>query len=122
MASAMTDPDPKASRLARLLGHVGRVFDVDLSLVLWDGTRVALCERPSSDLALKIYDPGVITSLLRAPKLWTAIELLLNGRIRIADGTFFDFEPRRQDVENKVRAGRLRKIDKRLAFSALRPF
>jgi cyclopropane-fatty-acyl-phospholipid synthase len=122
MASAMTDPDPKASRLARLLGHVGRVFDVDLSLVLWDGTRVALCERPSTDLALKIYDPGVITSLLRAPKLWTAIELLLNGRIRIADGTFFDFEPRRQDVENKVRAGRLRKIDKRLAFSALRPF
>jgi cyclopropane-fatty-acyl-phospholipid synthase len=54
--------------------------------------------------------------------MWTAIELLLNGRIRIEDGTFFDFEPRRQDVENKVRAGLLRKIDKKLAFRALAPF
>jgi cyclopropane-fatty-acyl-phospholipid synthase len=118
----MTEPDPNALRLARLIRHLGQVFDVDLSIVLWDDTRISLCERPTSNLALKIYDPGVITSLLRAPKLWTAIELLLNGRIRILDGLFFEFEPRRQDIENKLRAGRWRKIDRRLAFSALAPF
>jgi cyclopropane-fatty-acyl-phospholipid synthase len=118
----VTEPGPDTLPLERLLRHVGEVFDVDLSLVLWNGAKIPLCERPSSDLALKIYDPGVITSLLRAPKLWTAIELLLNGRIRIVDGTFFDFEPRRQDLEDKLRAGRWKKIDKRLAFNAFRPF
>ena len=106
----------------RLLRHVGDLFQVDLSVILWNGAVVPLCERPTSDLALKIYDPGVITSLLRAPKLWTAIELLLNGRIRIVNGLFFDFEPRRQDIENKVRAGLWRKISKIAAFRALAPF
>jgi cyclopropane-fatty-acyl-phospholipid synthase len=118
----MTEPDPSAQRLARLIHHLGQVFDVDLTIILWDGERIPLCERPTSDVALKIYDPGVITSVLRAPKLWTAIELLLNGRIRIENGLFFEFEPRRQDIENKLRAGRWRKIDKRLAFRSLAPF
>jgi cyclopropane-fatty-acyl-phospholipid synthase len=114
--------DPDAARLARLIRHLGQVFDVDLSVVLWDGARVPLCEHPTSDLALRIYDPGVISSVLRAPRLWTAAELLLNGRIRIEGGTFIEFEPRRQDIENKLRAGRWRGIDKRLAFGLLAPF
>jgi cyclopropane-fatty-acyl-phospholipid synthase len=118
----VSEPGPDTLPLERFLRHVGQVFDVDLSLVLWNGAKIPLCERPSSDLALKICDPGVITSLLRAPKLWTAIELLLNGRFRIVDGTFFDFEPRRQDLEDKVRAGRWKRIDKRMAFNAFRPF
>jgi len=120
--SVVTEIVSHSPQLERFLRHLGQVFDVDLSLVLWDGARFPLCARPSSDLALKIYDPGVIASLLRAPKLWTAIELLLNGRIRIVGGTFFDFEPRRQDLENKLRAGAWKKIDKGLAFSALAPF
>jgi cyclopropane-fatty-acyl-phospholipid synthase len=122
MTVAMTKPDSDALRLARLIRHLGQVFDVDLNVILWDGTRIPLCERPTSELALKIYDPGVITSVLRAPKLWTAIELLLNGRIRIVNGMFFEFEPRRQDIENKLRGGRWRQIDKRLALGALGPF
>jgi cyclopropane-fatty-acyl-phospholipid synthase len=120
--AALADTAQDAPQLERLFEHIGRIFEVDISLILWNGARIPLCSRPSSDLALKLYDPGVITSLLRAPKLWTAIELLLNGRIRIVNGTFFDFEPRRQDLENKLRAGLWKKIDKRLAFSALAPF
>ncbi len=119
---AMAETAQSAPQLERLFEHIGEILDVDISLILWNGARIPLCARPSGDLALKLYDPGVITSLLRAPKLWTAIELLLNGRIRIVGGTFFDFEPRRQDLENKIRAGLWKKIDKRLAFSALRPF
>ena len=118
----MTQPDPKSERLAKLFAHIGQIFQVDISVILWDGRVVPLCDRPSSDLALKIYDPGVITSLLRAPKLWTAIELLLNGRIRLLNGLFFDFEPRRQDLENKIRAGLWRKISKTKAVFALAPF
>jgi cyclopropane-fatty-acyl-phospholipid synthase len=114
--------DRKAEGLVRLLRHVADVFQIDIRVILWNGAVVPLCSHPTSDLALKIYDPGVITSLLRAPKLWTAIELLLNGRIRIVNGLFFAFEPRRQDVENKIRAGLWRRISKREAFRALSPF
>jgi cyclopropane-fatty-acyl-phospholipid synthase len=118
----MTPPDPNSERLARLIRHIGQIFQVDMSAILWDGRVVPLCDKPSSDLALKICDPGVITTLLRAPKLWTAIELLLNGRIRIVNGLFFEFEPRRQDFEDKIRAGLWRKIDKMTALFALAPF
>jgi cyclopropane-fatty-acyl-phospholipid synthase len=110
------------SNFKRLLHHFGQVFNVDFSVILWDGDRVPLCERPTSDLALHFYDPGVVTSLLRSPRRLTYIELFMNGRIRIVNGSLFDMEPRRQDVENKVRTGLLRKIDKWLAFKALSPF
>src|SRR5271157_5732575 len=93
------------SNFNRLLRHFGQVFNVDFSVILWDGDRVPLCERPTSDLALRFYDPGVVTSILRAPRRLTYIELFMNGRIRIVNGTLFDMEPRRQDIENKVRAG-----------------
>ena len=122
MSSHLEKPSPTASTLVRFLQHVGHVLQLDLNLILWDGTKIPLCDHPTTDLALKIYDPGVLTSLLRAPKLWTAIELLLNGRIRLVNGLFFDFEPRRQDAEDKIRAGRWKKIDKWLAFRALAPF
>ena len=114
--------DAKAERFARLLRHVADVLQIDLSVILWNGAVVPLCARPTSDLAVKIYDPGVVTCLLRAPKLWTAIELLLNGRIRIVNGLFFDFEPRRQDLEDKIRAGLWRRLSKREALRALAPF
>jgi cyclopropane-fatty-acyl-phospholipid synthase len=118
----MAQSDLKSERLARLIRHIGQIFQVDISAILWDGRVVPLCDKPTSDLALKICDPGVITSLVRAPKLWTAIELLLNGRIRLVNGLFFEFEPRRQDFERKIRAGLWRKIDKKLALFALAPF
>ena len=120
--SPVAASDPKAEGLARLLRHVASIFQVDLSIILWNGAVVPLCDKPTSDLALKIQDPGVVTSLLRAPKLWTAIELLLNGRIRLVNGLFFAFEPRRQDIENKIRAGLWRKISKVEAFRSLSPF
>ena len=118
----MTQPDPKSERVAGLLRHVGQIFQVDISAILWDGKIIPLCDKPTSDLALRICDPGVITSLVRAPKLWTAIELLLNGRIRLVNGLFFEFEPRRQDFERKIRAGLWRQIDKKTALFALAPF
>ncbi len=120
--SDTSQTDQKAEGLVRLLRHVAKVFQIDISVILWSGAVVPLCDRPTSDLAIKICDPGVITSLLRAPKLWTAIELLLNGRIRIVNGLFFAFEPRRQDLEDKIRAGLWRRIAKREAFRALSPF
>src|SRR5207344_1776928 len=93
----------------QFLRHFGQVFKVDFSVILWDGDRVPLCEHPTSDLALRFYDPGVVTSMLCSPRRLTQIELFMNGRIRIVNGTLFDMEPRRQDIENKVRAGLLRK-------------
>ncbi len=118
----MSDPTPVSPEFERFVRGLARLFDIDISLILWNDARIPLCARPSGELAVKICDPGVVTSLLRAPKLWTAIELLLDGRIRIVGGTFFEFEPRRQDLENKIRAGVWRSIDKRQAFRALWPF
>jgi len=122
MLAPNTTSDPKTQRLADFIRQVGKVLDVDISVILWDGAVVPLCEKPTTDLAIKICDPGAVTTLLRAPKLWTAIELLLNGRLRLVNGLFFAFEPRRQDMENKIRAGLWRKISKWEAFRALAPF
>ena len=57
---------PNLLTLKRFLRHAGQVFNVDFSVILWDGDCVPLCERPTSDLALRLHDPGVITSLLRS--------------------------------------------------------
>src|SRR5947209_14984665 len=118
----MIAPDPRLPRYKQWLRDVARVFALDISVIAWDGEAIPLCAQPSSDLALHVRDPGVLTSALRSPRVLTLVELLLNGRIRIVNGTFFDFEPRRQDFEDKLRAGLWRKLDKRLAFQALTPF
>lgn len=118
----MSKPEKLLSNLKLLLEHMASVLDADVSVALWNGDVVPLCARPSSGLALQVRDPGVVSSLLRSPRILTVISLFADGRLRINDGTLLDLEPRRQDIENKLRAGAWRRIDKWLAARLLAPF
>ena len=109
-------------KFEKFLHHLADLLDVDLSVELWSGEVIPLCRRPTSDLALRIADPGVIASLLRSPRMLTFISLLASGRLRLVNGTLFEFEPRRQEITAKLRNGGWRRIDKRLMLSALAPF
>ncbi len=108
--------------LRAFLEHLAGIVEADFSIILWNGDIVPMCQKPSSDLALKIYDPGVITSLLRKPRQSTLIWMMVHGRIRIVNGTLLDLEPRRAVVEGKLRNGGLKRIRKGLAFRALWPY
>src|SRR3982750_578576 len=114
----MNAPDSRLPRYKQWLRDVARVFALDISVIAWDGEAIPLCAQPSSDLALHVRDPGVLTSALRSPRLLKGPELLRKGSGRVVNGTFFDLEPRRQDLEDKMRAGLWRELDKRLAFRA----
>ena len=118
----MPAPENDLLKFKVFLHHVGSLLETDISVELWDGNMVPLCGQPTSNLAVRIADPGVIASLLRSPRTLTVASLLASGRLRIVNGTLLELEPRRQEIENKVRVGALRKIDKWLALKALLPF
>jgi cyclopropane-fatty-acyl-phospholipid synthase len=109
-------------KFEKFLHHLADLLDVDLSVELWSGEVIPLCRRPTSDLALRIADPGVIASLLRSSRMLKFISMIASGRLRLVNGTLFEFEPRRQAIIAKLRAGAWRRIDKRLMLSALAPF
>ncbi|HSM19810.1 MAG TPA: cyclopropane-fatty-acyl-phospholipid synthase family protein, partial [Hyphomicrobiales bacterium] len=93
--------------------------DLDLSLELWDGTRVPLGSRVSDDLRISIAGPGVIGALVRRPTLNRFIDLYSNGLIEIAGGTVIDLGER---LTGKGTRKGLKSISKRRLAGALLPF
>jgi cyclopropane-fatty-acyl-phospholipid synthase len=118
----MPQTDIAAERLAKVLRHLADAFDVDLSVELWDGQVVPLGAKPASDLTLSVRDPGAIATLLRSPRMLTVVDLFMNGRIRVVNGTMLELEPRRQHIEDKIRAGALRDLKKWPILKGLAPF
>ena len=118
----MPEPERLLSQFKAFVGELGVALDADVNVELWNGDVVPLCRQPSSELAIRICDPGVVASLLRSPRMMTVVALFASGRLRIVNGTLLDFEPRRQDIEAKVRAGAWRRIDTWRALKALASF
>ncbi|WP_119308390.1 class I SAM-dependent methyltransferase [Cohaesibacter haloalkalitolerans] len=102
-----------------LLNEVAKALDADITIELWDGTRVSLGSNPAPDLTIRVADPGVIASLLRRPGLDRIIRPYIKGLIEIKGGTLYDvgllfaFSPSRK---------RLRKIPKGTILSFLSSF
>jgi cyclopropane-fatty-acyl-phospholipid synthase len=105
-----------AGRLARL---VGEALDLDLSLELWDGTRVPLGTTVGDDLRLYVSGPGVIGALMRRPTLDRFIDLYANGLVGIKDGTVVDVGERL--AGKRTRRG-LKSIGKLQLARTLLPF
>lgn len=105
-----------AARLGRL---VAEALDLDLSLELWDGTRIPLGTRISDDLRLFVSGPGVVGALLRRPTLDRLIDLYANGLIGIAGGTVVDVGER---LTGKQTRRGFRSIGKRRLARELLPF
>jgi cyclopropane-fatty-acyl-phospholipid synthase len=69
--------------------------------------------------AIAIRSPRAITRLVRRPAFSTLIELLAAGEIDLEGGTLLDVAARRGSMRTK---GVFKRLDKRLAVSALWPF
>jgi cyclopropane-fatty-acyl-phospholipid synthase len=118
----MPEFDAQASRVATILRQLASALDVDLTVRLWDGQTIPMSQKLSSDLTVSVQDPGVVAALLRSPRMLTVVDVFMNGRVRIENGTMLDLEPRRQHMEDKIRAGALRGIKKWPVVKGLAPF
>jgi cyclopropane-fatty-acyl-phospholipid synthase len=110
--------DTRAEGVRRLAAHIAGHLNADLVLRLWDGSEVPLGPEARRDLAVAIRSPGLLTRLVRRPRLATLIEGFASGEIGIEGGTLLDLAARAEGG----RRGLLKRIDKRLATRALLPF
>ena len=60
MAKNLKRDTKLAAQLGRLAHEVGQILDVNVTLKLWDGSRIPLGANVSGDLVISIVDPGVI--------------------------------------------------------------
>jgi len=98
---------------------LARHLDLDLSVRLWDGTLIPLGSGVSSDLAITIAAPGVISSLLRRPTLDRLIRHYAHGQIGFEGGTLIDVGERLASGGNRKR---LKQLSKRRLIGHLWPF
>ncbi len=103
----------------KLFSEIGEQLNVDLCVKLWDGSIVPLGEDVTSDLMIIVKHPGVITSLLRRPKLDGIIQHYIKGMIDIEGGTLLDVGVR---LAFKHTRGRLKKIPRSSIFNFARAF
>jgi cyclopropane-fatty-acyl-phospholipid synthase len=108
----------RLAALRALLTDAHEKLGLRVGFVLWDGSR-APADWPADALALTLADEGVVSTLVRRPKLDTLIKLHVDGRLDLVNGTFFDLANARP--QGKI--GRLaRGISKRKAFDVARRF
>ncbi len=55
-------------------------YGFDIGFVLWDGSRVP-ADYPANAIAVRLADEGVVAALIRKPKIDTALDLWVTGRI-----------------------------------------
>jgi len=118
----MVSPKKNEKLLAsagRMAGFLAGALDLDLSLELWDGTRIPLGSTVSDDLRLYVSAPGVVGALVRRPTLDRFIDLYANGLIGIKGGTVVDVGER---LAGKRTHRGFKSIGKRRLAGALLPF
>ncbi|PZU92779.1 MAG: SAM-dependent methyltransferase [Chelatococcus sp.] len=114
----MTSDDRRLGALRRLLTEAHRALGLKFGFRLWDGSSVP-ADWPAQGLAIGIGDPGVVSALMRKPKLDTLLNLHVTDRLALLNGSIFDLATARP--EGKV--GRLaRAIPKGAVFDVVRRF
>lgn len=78
------------SAIARITEALAPHLDLNLSLELWDGTRLPLGDAVDRDLAITIRNPGTIASLVKHPTLDRLILHYIHGDIDLKGGNLFD--------------------------------
>ena len=114
-----SNASPKLLKSARRIAtHLADKLQADLTLVLWDGSRIPLGPHITDDLALAIRSPTALTRLLRRPRMATLVDLLAHGDIDIEGGTLLDLAARRGTASR----GAFKKLSKWLLARSLLPF
>ena len=101
-----------------LVSQLREQFDINASVKLWDGSLVPLGREVTSQLAITIDSPGVLSSLIRWPSLDRLIQHYAHGRIGIEGGTLIDLG---EKFAFKKSGSKLKKLNKRRALGALLP-
>ena len=115
-----TTSDEKLLGSARaLIEELATHLGVDVSVRLWDGSRIALGPEPPGALAIAITNPGTISSILRRPTLDRMIRHHAQGDLILDGGTLLDLG--RQLGDDAVRR-RLKAVSKLRLARHLIPF
>jgi len=95
--------DKRLEANRKLLVAIGEAYDLGVPVELWDGSQVMLgVKRRHPTLTLHIRDAGALTSLVRRPRLDTALRLHAQGAIDLSGGTVLDLAPLRPKVKTKA--------------------
>ena len=110
----------KLSVARELLEKVHELLNLKFDFVLWDGTTVPTQNGGNQDgLRIALNDEGVLSALLRKPKLDTVIDLWTTKRIDLLGGNFFDLAANRPSGKTSKA---LKQIPKSLLLKAFMTF
>ena len=98
--------------------EIGRHLDVDVSVRLWDESRVSLGRNAMSGLTLAFNSPGALSSIARWPSLDRLIQHYAHGDIDVEGGTFLDLGERLGAAEVRRQ---LRNVNKLKVLNLARP-
>ncbi len=99
----------KEQAITDIIAQFAEVLDVNASVRLWNGKLLPLGKEVTSDLALTISDPGVISSLLHWPTLDHLIRQYAHGNIDLEGGTIVDFGELFQKTSSRKKFKALRR-------------
>ncbi len=102
-----------------LITELATKLDLDATVRLWDGSRVALGRNATGPFEIVIADPGVIASTLRSPSLDTIVRHYIDKRIDFAGGSLIDFG---RQLNRGGRSVKLRGLDALRIAGKLTPF
>ncbi len=121
MTDITTTPKDRklAARLSRMVAEIAPGLDANLSLKLWDGSRLPLGSKVTSELAISVSDPGVISSILRKPGLDRVIRHYLHGQLDFEGGTLIDIG---EQLAFKGSRSALKEVGKLRLASTFLPF
>ncbi|MEO1066902.1 MAG: cyclopropane-fatty-acyl-phospholipid synthase family protein, partial [Pseudomonadota bacterium] len=104
----------------RALTHIHEKLALQMGFELWDQSGVP-DDWPKAEgrLTIHINDPGVVSSLLRRPKLDTIIDLWVTKRLDLSGGDFFDLAAARPQGKSKKLA---RSLSRGLLAKSALPF
>lgn len=114
-----TRHDAQLARLKSLIAEIAGKLDLDASIKLWDGSSLPLGQSVTSNLAISVASPGVVSSILRRPTLDRIIRHYARGDIELAGGTLIDLGAQLGHGKNRKR---LKGISKAAIAKALLPF
>jgi cyclopropane-fatty-acyl-phospholipid synthase len=102
--------DKRLVAARRIAEEFARHLDVDLSVRLWDGSRIPLGRNVTSDLAIAFNSPGALTSMARWPSLDRLIRHYAHGRIDVEGGSILELGERLGGQETRKRLKKVNKL------------
>ena len=106
----LTKADRQIEAAKQIIGEAARMFDLNASVKLWDGTSVPLGNHVTGPFEIHIAHPGVIGAILRWPTLDNIIRHYVDKDIDFTGGTLIDFGEQLNRGGRSVRAKDLNRL------------